>query len=167
MLRVLSLILLVASCVFAQDGDLFGLQRGSVGAFVEGGPWISGGTHPFVGGGVDFGFARYVGMYVDGGYGLAYGAKVGAFSAGSGIMIAATNKTRIVPFGKFGAAYDRTTLFGYGGVNVPEITYGGGVDGYLTKHFGLHTQVTGGRSVGRFGGSNSATIGFGIFYRSK
>jgi len=167
MLRVLILILVVTSGVFASDGDSYGLQRGSVGAYVGGGPWVSYGTHPQIGGGMDFGLAKYVGLYAGVGEGLAYRAQVGTFAAGGGVMIAATNKSRIVPFAKFGGTYNRTTVFGVGGVNIPVIGYGGGVDAYCTRHFGIHTGVSGGRSVGRFGGGNSATVSFGVFYRSK
>ena len=153
--------------MFAADTDSYGLQRGSVGVNVAGGAWINGGTHPTVHGGLDVGLAKYVGLWFQAGEGLAYNAQVGVFSAGGGVMVAATNKSRIVPFGKFGAMYNRSTLFGYGGVNVPVLAYGGGFDVYASRHFGIETQVGGGHSVGRFGGGNSATITFGAFYRSK
>jgi hypothetical protein len=116
---------------------------------------------------MDFGLAKYVGLYVGVADGLAYNARVNAFSAGGGLMLTANNRSRIVPFGRFGLTYDRTTVFGYGGANIPVATYGGGFDAYVSKHFGVQTQVIGGRSFGRFGGGNSATIAFGAFYRSR
>jgi hypothetical protein len=166
MKTLITLALLVCASGFAEDGS-YGLQRGSVGAFLGGGAWINGGTHPAVVGGMDFGLAKYVGLYVGAADGLAYNGRVNAFTAGGGLMVAGNNKSRIVPIGRFGLAYDRTTVFGYGGVNIPVAHYAGGFDAYVSKHFGIETEVIGGRSFGRYGGGNSAQIVFGAFYRSR
>jgi hypothetical protein len=102
MLRVLIISLIIASGAFAQEGDFYGLQRGSVGVFVGGGPQINSGAHPSISGGVDFGLTKYVGLYADATGVLAYSANVGEFFGGGGVMVSASNKSRIVPFGRFG-----------------------------------------------------------------
>jgi hypothetical protein len=163
---VLILTALFAVSGFAAEGS-YGLERGSVGAFVGGGVWISQGTHPAIGGGMDFGLHKYVGLYGEAGEGLAYGARMGAFMTNGGVMVTGNNRSRIIPFARVGMGYERTTAFGYGvHLNRALVSYAGGFDAYITKHFGMETQIRGGTTLGYYG-SSGATIGFGVFYRSK
>jgi hypothetical protein len=166
-LTVLTVGFLFASGSFGQETAAYGLQRGSVGVFGGGGFQVSGGAHPSVEGGLDVGLCKYLGLYGEGTYTLAYNANVREFFGGGGIMVAGTNRSRIVPFLRGGMDYGRLTVFRWGGMNVPAIRYGGGFDAYVTRHFGIETQVSGLRTVGNYGGDNIGFVTFGIFYRSK
>jgi hypothetical protein len=168
MLKVsLGVLILFASSGFAQEAPSYGLQSGSIGAFVTGGAEVSAGAHPTIAGGVDVGLHKYVGLYGEVGYTLAYNGQVGEFLGGGGLEVTANNRSRIVPFARVGMDYARVTVFGLGGANVPAVRYGGGFDAYLTRHFGIETQVTGLRTVGRLGGDNIGFVTFGLFYRTR
>jgi len=147
------------------ENPSYGLERGSFGAFVGGGAWISHGTHPLISGGIDYGLAKYFGLYAELGEGWAY-SQVGSFRAGGGAMVSINNRSRIVPFARLGVAYQRNTLFGSDlHVNGAALHYAGGFDVYASRHFGIETQVLGASGISNLHG-NSATITFGVFYRS-
>lgn len=158
--------LFLSASAFAEDGS-YGLQRGSVGVFAGGGAQISAGAHPAINGGVDIGLAKYIGLYANATGVLAYSANVGEFFGGGGVMVSGNNRSRIVPFARAGMEYGRVEVFHWGGANVPVARYGGGFDAYVTKHFGIETQVGGLRTLGHLGGDNAGFVTFGAFYRSR
>jgi hypothetical protein len=124
------------------------------------------GTHPAVDASIDAGLHKYLGIYADGTYVLAYNARVGEFFGGGGLMAAVNNRSRVVPYGKFGADYGRLTLFSYRGANVAAIRYAGGVDAYLSRNLGIQTEIAGLSTLGRVH-TTAAFISFGFFYRSR
>ena len=160
-------VLVCASSALAQDVTSYGLQRGSIGVFAGGGAQISDGTHPTITWGMDLGLTRYFGLYAEAAGVLAYSAQVGEFFGGGGAMFSANNRSHIVPFARVGVDYGRIEVFRYGGVNMPVLRYGGGFDAYVTRHFGVETQVTGLRTLGQYGGNNAGAVTFGVFYRTK
>ena len=161
------LISLLAVAGLHAENPSYGLERGSIGANFSGGMQINQGAHPALTGGIDIGLAKYVGLYAEGTGVLAYHANVGEFFGGGGVMFTANNKSRIVPFAKVGMDYGRIEVFHLGGANVPAIRYGGGFDAYITRKFGIETQVAGIRTVGNLGGDNAGFVTFGVFYRSR
>lgn len=163
----LMMVMAVAALAGSADGDSYGLQKGSFGANFGGGMQINAGAHPMVTGGIDIGLAKYVGLYAEGTGVLAYKGNVGEFFGGGGLMVTANNRSRIVPFARIGADYGRLQLFGWGGANVPLLKASGGFDAYITRHFGIETQVGMMHSLGRVGGHNLGAVTFGVFYRSK
>jgi hypothetical protein len=141
-----------------------GLETGSFGFSVNVGTQVNFGAHPAFAVSLDAGLHKYVGIYAEGSYVLAYNAQVGEFFGGGGLMVTGNNRYRVIPFGKVGGDYGRVTLFRYRGVNVPAVRYGGGCDFYLTRHFGADMEITGLSTVGRVK-TTAAFITFGLFYR--
>ena len=71
-----------------------------------------------------------------------------------------------MPFAKFGPDFVRATVFGYRGRDYLAVRYGGGFDAYVTRHFGIETQVFGDRLV--YNSSvNLPYVTFGVFYRTR
>jgi hypothetical protein len=61
-----------------------------------------------------------------------------------------------------GMDYGRLTLFHWGGRNIPALHLGGGFDAYVTKHFGVETQVSVLHTLGNYGGDNAGFVTFGL-----
>jgi hypothetical protein len=177
---------------YAADDGAYGFQPGTVvGWGGGGGTYASGltGIHPTVGGGIEVGFHRYLGIFGEGGYsrmlnesvsGCAYGycasatAKASAIQVGGGLEVVGTNHSRFVPYGKIGMGYVR----GYGSASssgysysasagAPAIVFGGGFRAYVNHHFGIDTQFTGLRTVGNYGGGTTGIGTVGICLQSK
>jgi hypothetical protein len=83
------------------------------------------------------------------------------------VEVTGNNKSRIVPFARVGMDYGRLTVFHWGGMNIPALHLGGGFEAYVTKHFGVETQVSVLHTLGNYGGDNAGFVTFGLFYRTK
>ena len=185
------LVLLLASFAFAADNEGYGFQPGTVvGWGAGGGTFASGmtGFHPTIGAGLDIGFHKYLGIFVEGGYSrvmnenitaCAYGycasanAKASMVQGGGGLEVVATNQSRFVPYGKIGMGYVRgigsasSGGYSYGtSAGAPAILGGGGFRAYLNGHFGIDIQVTGLRTVGNNGGGTTGVVTVGVFVQS-
>jgi hypothetical protein len=166
MKKLILLLFAPALLSFAQEIP-YGLDRGSVGVVVDGGMQIKNGAHPTLNGTVDFGLLKYFGLYAESGYTLAYNAQLGEYYGGGGVEVTGNNRSRIIPFARAGMDYGRMTAFGYGGTNVPAVHVAGGMDAYVTRHFGLEAKF--GLLHGWKNGLSSSLpdVTFGVFYRSK
>jgi hypothetical protein len=150
------------------------------------------GLHPAVTGGVDIGFHKYLGVFGSGGWShmsdsasacvyyscASASGKVNYYQVGGGLEVVGTNRSRVVPYGKFGAAYVGASarvsvsggpiyVSGSGSASAPAVLVAGGVRTYINRHWGIDTQVTGLRTVGRNGGSTIVAPTVGVFFQSK
>jgi hypothetical protein len=171
----LILALSFASCSFAQEErPSYGLEPGSVGVFAGAGTTLNNGTHTALDGGVDVGLFKRFGLYAEASDAFAHYAHANAFYGGGGIMVTANNHSRIVPYGRVGMDYGkvsqsvtvgRVTVSSH--LHASAVRYGGGIDAYATRNFGVEVQVADLYTVGRYGGTNATGIIFGVFYRTR
>ena len=204
-MKSITIILFSAASLLAQNavqtpakpatGDTYGFQLGTVGGTARFGVMHEtgmNGIHPAIEGGFDIGLHKYLGLFGQGGWShlsgnasACYGyycasasAKVNYYELGGGLEVVGTNHSRVVPYGKFGAAYVGATAKGYvvsggysasgsGYASAPAILFGGGVRAYINHHFGLDAGVTALRTVGNYGGSTILAPTVGVFFQSK
>lgn len=164
----------------------YGFQLGSLAAEGTGGATLVSGlssVYPGFGGGLSVGLHRYLGIFGQGGYSqLLHGTYCDNFCTASahltyfagGLELVATNRSRIVPYARFGAGYgrgvvsvsaDNTTLdVSQGSVAV---AFGGGVRAYIGRHFGITAGVQILHFVGSAGGNTVYMPTAGLFAQSK
>jgi hypothetical protein len=179
-----------------EDVAPYGFQPGTVAGFAGVGAMHASGSgtgiHPTLGGGIELGFHKYLGVFGEGawsrmsdsasacvGYYCAYASgKVNYYQVGGGLEIVGTNRSRFVPYGKFGGALvgaaatvsvndGRFSGSASESASAPAILVAGGVRSYINRHWGIDAQVTGLRTVGGNGGSTIVAPTVGVFFQSK
>jgi hypothetical protein len=175
----LAVLVFALSSASAQENPSYGLEAGSFGVFAAGGTTIhdaipqTNGTHTVLHTGFDIGLHKYFGVYLNVTGTLAYHANAVGFSGGA--MFTANNRSRIIPFARFGPGYGRGPLIGVvkgvpvlaGYANGPRLFYSGGLDAYVTRNFGAELLVGASYGLGKYGGINTGGAAFGVFYRTR
>lgn len=184
----------VASTSEKKEAAPYGFRLGTVSGAVEfGGMYMQGvrGIHPALLGRFEAGLHKYVGVFMEGGYSRAgdngsvcvsyycasYNVRSNFYSFGGGMEVIGSNRSRVVPYGKFGLAYaygtDSADVSGVitgtirDGAGAPAILTGGGVRTYITHNVGINTHVSVLRTVGNYGGAWIFAPTVGVFFQSK
>jgi hypothetical protein len=175
-------------------GDNYGFHAGTVGGSIEGGGMHETGAnrfYPALKGGVEIGVHKYLAVFGEGGWAHTSGsasscyygycasasARLNYYELGGGLEVVGTNRSRFVPYGKFGAAYVGASaavnvrgVVGYRGTgyaSAPAALAGGGLRAYINHHVGINTQVSFLRTLGNYGGSTIIVPTVGVFFQSK